>query len=518
MLLSVHNCMRIKVIIATFLLAACGNTSRDDILNGRFLSDEAIDRRPVQLLHPADKSISDTEITLTWRLNTGITDYKLYIADNENFTGADIYSVKGNTFDFKAESSKTHFWKVTTGIENSEPKTRSFYPLDAVYVNNSSTASNETGSINEPFKSINKGIELATQTGNLPVKVAATSTAYSESIFLSNSINIRGNYDESDWSEVSDKAQINLTGGHEIFFSGLSDQAEFSHFNITSDNTGQNTIVTIRNCSSSFKFHNNYIWGAGNALTIEQNSVAILCENNCDAVIENNRIQPLATAAASGKDSFGILIQNSSEPFIHGNQISAGKSHNYSNGIGIYNSGTGKIYNNTIVATQEATTVTSATGITWADSSPGIQNNIIITTNDISDYCLYTETSTGDAEPDRVDNNFFLDCTILYHNDNTGHDYSITSGQLDATGDTLTQSSGNYYFVNSVDFTTVFNEHDGADNLIYTLADNDWHLNNPSCDLATGGLSYTETYTDSDGDERKSDVSIGADQFTDTCT
>ena len=219
-------------------------------------------------------------------------------------------------------------------------------------------------------------------------------------------------------------------------------------------------------------------------------------------IIQNNTIN-----GGSGPiKNWGIYNTSGAAPMIQNNLIFGGGGTTES--IGIYNLGnsTAIIRNNTINGGENTG---NSYGIRLSiNSAPTIENNIIFTSGGGSEYCIY-EDFNGSL-PVSVRNNDLFSCPDAFYTDADGFGNLTLISDVNDFNKT-TQSAGSPSSGNASDDPT-FVDIDGADDIINTMADNDWHLGPSSTTSVTlGGLDLSSSFTtDKDGVPRTVPWSIGA--------
>lgn len=284
------------------------------------------------------------------------------------------------------------------------------------------------------------------------------------------------------------------------------------------DTLGSNTGI-VAGSGSTPTITNNVISGG------LSNAVGILTGGSAAPIITYNTITGYTGALAVS----GTGISNGvATPIIIGNNILGGTA----SGTGILNSGgtTATIANNLIFGgtgtsrgidnqTSTATIVNNTIGGGLGAGSFAISMQFGATTS-ISNNIIFNLTNAGASvgtciseaaagnNPTAVQNNNFVGCTTFYADSTLGnlnfvcpatgnlHSAAACGGSASntptASGNTNITNAGNQLFVNI----------NGADGLLNTLADNDWHLttNGSICDVRGGGLSLTGvTLIDRDG-------------------
>jgi len=250
----------------------------------------------------------------------------------------------------------------------------------------------------------------------------------------------------------------------------------------------QNTLINGGTATNS----SHGIVGSGGAtLTIQQNadidggssqfSYAILVSGaNPASVIHRNRI----FGGLGSVLSFAIDNRDASVR-VDDNLIHGGTSNN-SHGISV-NAANSTLRNNTIYAGGTGNSV----GIRTINlAAPVIENNIVYTRTAGLGTCIFKD-STG-ADPAVIANNNFSGCTDTVFRD---FDAGCTgNGDGDADSDTCSLAdmeglSVNYQNNTADDATLVFVDENGADDNFNTIADNNWHLNTATGNIADGGLN-----------------------------
>jgi len=229
---------------------------------------------------------------------------------------------------------------------------------------------------------------------------------------------------------------------------------------------------------------NNYIFGGTGPRT-----AGVVSESGTAPVINANTIH-----GGEGTTQADGIQDNGSAAKIWNNLISGGTGCNFSAGIRCFFTCTAQIYNNTI----NGGGGTSAQGISLSDGgtpatipTPFIRNNIVFTAG--GGFCLY-EQHTNPGNPQAVDNNALWDnggTTILYRR--------AVGGTTDY--DTAATVNGLAWADSNNESAPVFVDIDGSDNVLNTLADNDWHLT-AACpsEIRIGGLDLIAVFRyDRDG-------------------
>lgn len=244
---------------------------------------------------------------------------------------------------------------------------------------------------------------------------------------------------------------------------------------------------------SSPTLQNNFINGG----SVSDISYAIYNDMSSPAV-QNNII----IGGSGSNSSYGIVNTNSSSPTMHNNNIYGGAG-DHSYGIQVGNTSAPTIRNNTI---HGGSGMTMSYGLQIADSAiPVVENNIFLTRIGSGSLCVDEAGAT--ADPQRLGNNAFYNCQILYYDadggctgngDSDNLSETCTLAELNALGDITGGVSGN------ISDDPLFVDIDGADDDINTMNDNDWHFRpNSPLSITKGGLNgidqgWTFT-TDKDG-------------------
>lgn len=535
---------RLRVYVSLLLLS-CQGYETSELLDGKFLSK---DLNPIDLLAPSDKSVSTTRTPLfSWTRRAGATKYLLELSTDANFstrvlsktTSDTTYTLVNN--DLSGVTSLdvySYYWRVTAIYADQQVTSGYFifHVLDnsIVYVNGSATASEQVGNKSAPFKKIQAGIEAAdtkrsgVTTVAMEVRVAAGT--YTEEVTIKPRISLLGGYEATNWTRnisnnlttiqaptdvavrgnsatTSADTSATTVEGFTIKGGNLLAANNYAIFlvnsaptitnNVISGGAGTNNYGIYTSIAAARILSNSITGGPGS------NNYGIYTDSNSSATIANNTI--LGGTTNSGTH-FGIYI-NISAPIISNNLVFGGPGFGVVHGIYDTGGGTAMIVNNTINGGSSGTTLVSGIYLTNG-ATPNIRNNIIFTTGGTNRYCIY-ELAVN-ADPSAFQNNNLYDCpTALYRDENATNVTNLTTAITAPTSDTLA-NFGNISVSNTSN--QLFADLDGPDNIITTVADNDWHLttNAAICDVRAGGLNLTTIITaDKDGNTRTTDAVAG---------
>lgn len=279
------------------------------------------------------------------------------------------------------------------------------------------------------------------------------------------------------------------------------------------------------------------IFTANSSALIENNTIYGGVADSCDGIFNQESSPTIRNNIITGGYSNGLgsngITNWTAEPLIIGNTIDGG--YGYSSVSGIYNTktsdpvirnnviyggdgtagdtttsfgilledSTGTIQNNTINGGDPGSTFDSmAHGIELTRSTPVIENNILFTSGGVNRYGIY-EFGSG-ARPSSFNNNDVFDCpTALYaYWNGSGHDYYSNFTTINS----LSWASAN------IADTPVFVDLNGADTMVQTLEDNDWHLSSSTpLSISQGALDLSSDFNeDKDGTQRSAPWSMGA--------
>jgi len=197
---------------------------------------------------------------------------------------------------------------------------------------------------------------------------------------------------------------------------------------------------------------------------------------------------------AGYSSSWGISIQQDSEPLIADNLIHSGDATGMAFAIGCTLNANAHIYNNTIYAIHRCLTIFS--------SAPDIRNNIFMV---FAGGCGIAEENI--CAP-RVENNLFSGCTVLYRDDNATDVLSLDGAIVTTAADPDLTLAG----LGNVSGDPALADADGLDDNLATMMDNDWHLTAATAlSVARGGQDLSAFFTDDrDGILRTVPWSMGA--------
>jgi hypothetical protein len=438
---------------------------------------------------------------------------------------------------------------ITTVTLNSGDATikANFY-LNAAYVANWGMMVNDGLSPTSPHQSVAEGIATAQANGLGTVCIAAGTYPLSAMINVPSGILLKGGYssDFSDWDpaqHVSALEDARTPTGHSnlIRFSSVSgsgldglkivgSQSGSAQYWTEAVTIDSSTSITIRNCTiiggeagldpyfsnalsiytctdNSVLIENNYIDGG----TGTQYSCGIYVTYS-HPIIRGNRIYG-GTIGSSTQYTCGLAIQcdgfrNPSTPCLYNNLIYGGRGASFSHGIFVTLSYP-TIYNNTICS-GIGTTRASALTISASNFSTQVMNNVLFGDGAGTSYGLWEDTNDGDVGA--LQNNCFYGATLTHLYGNcTQHSPTYIGNNIDSIASVnstfstgITTTSGN--LTANPDFQDI----DGADNILSTLADDDWSIKTTSA-IKGSGLDGSAVLTnDFGGTARSVPWSIGA--------
>lgn len=361
-------------LIIFILTVSCGNTYRDDLLNGNF---GTIDKSSPGLLNPQNETtvINKNLSPFLWTNKTGIIKYKIQIAEDENFKNIildkiisdslyqlNVYDLKGIT---ELEAIQ-YFWRVASinGEEEIFSETNNFYVLDEniVYADSNSVKTFQNGSKSAPFKTIQTAIANAEARRNYdkdtPFHIYIAEGTYNEEVTLVAGISLWGGYDLDTWDR------------------------------------------DIKNNVSIIQSPNDKAIRANSDVSIQYTETTI--------------IDGLTIDISSTNQEITAIYLNAGSPTIQNNVINVTGTGNF-NIYGIQeNNSAAKLLNNVMNVIQNAGYY-NTTGIELNNSEIQIKNNLIFVQSVVDDpgsnnYALKTVGFTGSVE----NNIFFVDDADMY--------------------------------------------------------------------------------------------------------
>lgn len=488
--------MRIWVTLSFGFVAGCKGYDSYDYLDGKFITK---DLTQIDLLAPSDKSTSSKSPKFVWAKRSGASKYLLELSTSASYativlsrttTDATYTLVDGDLSGITTLDAFSYYWRVTAIYPDQQVASGSFVfhvLADAiVYVNGSSTATEQVGNKSFPLKTIQSGIENAHARRNgvlattFDVYVAAGN--YSEEVTLRPRISIRGGYESSGW--------VRNVNNNVASISAPSDVAVRGNASITAADTDTTAVDGFT------------INGLGSSL-VSASGISLV---NASPLIMNNVING---GAAGTTTTTGILLVGGSAPRILNNLISGG-SGGSSYGVDTQNSSP-IITNNTISGGTASSSFRF--GIRIGNGSVTITNNIIYSgTGGSNKWGVYE--NNGTSNPLSFENNLIFDCSNgLYFDDatmarTTGPELIITGNTTDS-GPTL----GNLTIANfaAVSFQSSTDLHLTASTPA-AVRTGGKDTSQSTCG-STGTSSCGNVTTDRDGLSRTVPYSIGAYEY-----
>lgn len=453
-----------------------------------------IDQSPVWLFQPTDQSVVQGYPYLSWSSRTGATNYTIEITSETLENNGDIvgdfssplvqievdntvlmlsddlfvldtieyfWRVRANYGDIQGEFSMPNsFNVVTTGSED-----------DAVYVN-SGYIGMSCGNKSKPFKTIQDGVDFASDHGISTVYVA--SGLYLESVIVRTNVSIYGSYNPEDWTprvdfismsleELQDfilgdnASKVESIDGASFVFGNLTDEAStIQGFNISGKEYGikiwnssltvQNNIFFIQNAVNVVEINNKAegqlvsleknlmfsVGGAGDPYSyVVQSNAPLNVSKNIFTALEAQQdsyllyiaygindfatgsliINNIFNAAAIEDDSTAIFLFKAKNSLIANNYINAGDT-NTGEIIDIYMEFCDSIQISNNLITLEETSPAVNRGIQFVNNS-----NLSIKNNNFYDMDVFGYDSSGN-------------CTTNYDGD--GNDYTCNIQDLEA--------------------------------------------------------------------------------------
>jgi hypothetical protein len=315
--------------LCVLILAACGQLTRQDLLEGNF---GTVDKSPPKLISPLDNEVFDMgTVTFVWTANRFATEYTVEVAQDSQFTqpisGSPIIS-KNAMVSVALNEPYSYYWRVKNNLSDSYSETRHFHLLDGnLYVycppdKVTCSNANRYGNRSLPYEVIAPVTTIA-KLLNKPVLVArrSNSVAYLETatISLQSGVTLKGGYDALTWTQdLSRPTFVRSSAAQAVTAVGIREatllegfflQAEGDHALWVADasqalviqsNTilgrlaaGTSRAVSLQQTSGVFR-HNNIIAGAGFST-----GRAIESIDGSSALIYNNLISG-GIAATSG--------------------------------------------------------------------------------------------------------------------------------------------------------------------------------------------------------------------------
>lgn len=350
-------------------------------------------------------------------------------------------------------------------------------------------------------------------------------------VVLVEGICLRGGYDPADWSEWDPVAHETVLRDTNLDSTGSSaisavNRAVYAPVGITSATRVEG--FTLIGGGGDF---NTVFWLAGSPIVrgnfiqagvcpghtaAGESSRGIICTNDGTPRIEGNSITGgsgghhayavemldahpnvvgnVLYGGAGYSSSWGISIQQDSEPLIADNLIHSGDATGMAFAIGCTTNADARIFNNTIYAIHRCLTIFS--------SAPDIRNNILMV---FAGGCGIAEENV--CSP-RVENNLFSGCTVLYRDDNATDVLSLDGAVVTTAADPDLTLAG----LGNVSGDPALADADGLDDNLATMMDNDWHLTAATAlSVARGGQDLSAFFTDDrDGITRTVPWSMGA--------
>lgn len=398
---------------AFFFFNSCSDNYLENFeIEKKTIRDLNSDFQPVILLLPDNSSIVSKNPTFVWTPRAGAISYRLEISTDPVFENIlltktlskEVYTMHGEDF-AKGNSLQplTYFWRITTEYYDKRVKSdiNVFHHLDddIIYVDKKSFSSYEAGNKISPFRSIQRGIEIADYYGKKYVYVSEDN--YVEDITIRKGITLQGGFNSSnDWARDIKANNTTITASSDVAIKAARISAEYINstvidgFIIRGGNTGLNAGVYIVDADITLK--NNIIYSGNMAVA---NGIFISSSNS---IIENNEIFAVSENFGSSNVAINGIRAEYSNPIIQNNIIrvyldSSGDS-SYAIGLSVTNA-TSIFLNNNLVYVCHVSHMNKypAYGLLMRyDSSGIIENNTICVDSDRSLICAANEKGTGE--------------------------------------------------------------------------------------------------------------------------
>lgn len=178
----------VMLMMSYVVITSCQQTARDDILSGNF---GTIEKKAVTILSPDGNSKHSTyeNLNILWTSRTGVLKYTFQLASDSDFNKLVIdkettdtnYTIRSSDLTAgQSLSTGKFFIRVIFTVDDvkytSESRALYFYGNNEYYVNAAYTGSEQFGTKDEPFTSINDAMSLADFMKDSDAEAAAMSS------------------------------------------------------------------------------------------------------------------------------------------------------------------------------------------------------------------------------------------------------------------------------------------------------------------------------------------------------
>ncbi|MDH4263765.1 MAG: hypothetical protein OEV78_12035 [Spirochaetia bacterium] len=424
---------RIKILFTGLFITAAvftsckGDTNTADLLNGKFIN-ALSDTTPPNILTPADGSVTGLSVVLVWTSKAGAANYIIDVATDSSFSN----TIAGSPFNVTAPSTtyslaltvgNRYYWRVRADTTASGQYGQAhFDAMDSsiyVYCPSTVVTCSDIGAIGNkavPYQTIMGGLAAAVRLGINTVKVASRggATAYYETLFLRDGVNLAGGYNAATWTQdkINNQSIVASTNTLVVYGQNIFSNTLVEGFDFRNLSTGQtNSIgVDLQFCLNQLTIQNNTISGGtpgkgGSAYAVfTANASPNILYNTINGgsgggfsmginhasgtiTVSNNIIN-----GGSGTNSYGINISNGAIiTNISANTINGGTG---TNSYGIYNNSGAitSMFNNTINGGSGGT---ASYGINNSGSIATLSNNAIYGGGGTSSYGIFMDLMGG---------------------------------------------------------------------------------------------------------------------------
>ncbi len=276
------------------------------------------------VIYPEDGTQTGYDIQMIWEAKSGANTYTIQISQDSAFStilvDTTLPALK-TSYSLTVSQSVTHYWRVFADVTEEAVPIHWFEPLSAIYVWGDSPQTEEKGTKNKPYKTIQAGINAGAELG-LDVYVAQVDDAYHESIGMIEDVDVYGGYNALDQWETQDyesfQTIIDSSKSLGITIANLYAPTILQGFTILGSDEGTTVGIKIFNSSSAVTVEHNRIL-AGDCTG---DCYGIYCSEEGNVTIRNNEIQGGNCNSTDGTSTAVYILR--SDPLIEYNNITGG--------------------------------------------------------------------------------------------------------------------------------------------------------------------------------------------------